>query len=156
MSKRPKIATYKGVPIYYAVENGRLLFEFEGDREVNYLFEAERIIDEPKWEPCDLKGFYLDHSLEYHIGLAKAERKDTKTGRPDWLYRGKYDLKYERSNSWTDDKTTVYPDNPYNREVYKRWEVQRERAVKAQREADDIAKELKANNPSQEKKESKD
>jgi hypothetical protein len=55
--KAPKICTYKGVDIFYNMDNGKLYFDFEGDKEVKYLFEAKNIIDEPKWENCDLKGF---------------------------------------------------------------------------------------------------
>ena len=137
-----KVETYKNVDIFYNKANGRLAFEFEGEREVQYLFEAQRIIDEPKWEPCDLKGFYLDHSLEYHIGLATATRKDIKSGRPDWLYKGKYDLGYKRPQLFREDRTEVYTDNEHNREVYKRWQEQRQIAVEESRKADGIAKEL--------------
>ena len=123
------------------MDNGRLFFTFEGDREVRYLFEAQQIIDEPRWESCDLKGFYLDHSLEYYIGLAKAERRDTKSGKPEWCFKGKYDLKYKRPDFWQ-DKTVVYPVNQHNKKVYADWEAQRDIALDAQRKADEIAKQL--------------
>lgn len=144
MSKEqpPQVASYKGVPIYYNVNNGRLMFEFEGDREVAYLFEAERIIDEPRWEDCELEGFYLDYSLEYHIGLAKATRRDLKTGRPDWKYKGKYDVGYKQPQSFREDTTKVYPINIETQRIYDDWKAQRDYAVTELRKADDIARRL--------------
>lgn len=144
MSKKmPVVATYKGVKIYYNIQSGRLNFDFEGEREVKYVFEAEQIIDEPRWEDCDLKGFYLDHMIEYHIGLAKATRRDIKSGRPDWLYKGKYDMGYKRPNSFREDKTTVYPVTERTKQIYSDWVAQRDIAVLEQRKADNIAAKLK-------------
>lgn len=138
-----KIATYKGVDIFYSIQDGRLYFEFEGERNVNYLFEAKRIIDEPKWEDCDLKGFFLDHSLEYHIGLAKATKRDIKSGRPDWLYKGKYSMGYKKSDTFREDKTKVYPITAETKKLYNDWKAQRDVAVKEQQKADNIAQQLK-------------
>lgn len=143
-SKAPKIATYKGVDIFYNTQNGRLDFEFEGEeREVKYLFEAQQVIDEPRWEECDLQGFYLDHSLEYHIGLAKAIRKDTKSGRPDWRYKGKYDIDYKNPQTFREDTTKVYPVTKKTKNIYQDWKAQRDIALDETRKANDIALKLK-------------
>jgi len=147
MAKAPKIATYKGVDIYYNTQNGYLNFEFEGEREVKYLFEAEKIIDEPRWEKCDLKGFYLDHMIEYHIGLAKATRRDVKSGRPDWLYKGKYDVDYKRSQSFREDRTPVYPVTEQTKQIYESWKEERDKAQEQQRRADNVAAQLKPTPP---------
>lgn len=141
-STAPQVAAYNGVPIYYCVQNGRLVFEFEGEREVNYLFEAKQIIDEPRWEACDLEGYYLDHSLDYHIGLAKATRRDIKSGRPDWKYKGKYDMGYKRSQGFRDDTTKVYPLNIDTHRIYQDWQKLRDEAQLKQRQADLAAQRL--------------
>ena len=133
--KMPKIETYKGIDINYNTENGKLYFSFEGQREVKYLFEAKQIIDEPKWEDCDLKGFYLDYSLDYYIGLAKANRKDVKSGRPDWKYKGRYSVDYRPMGSWQEDKTIVYPVNDKTKAIYQEWQTQRDVAIAEQRKA---------------------
>lgn len=142
MSKAPKIKAYKGVDIFYNIQNGRLSFNFEGEREVSYLFEAEQIIDEPRWEDCDLVGFYLDYSLDYSIGLAKAVRRDIKSGRPDWRYKGKYDLGY-KAPQFRQDGATVYPVTPETKAVYEAWKVQVDIAQTEQGKANDIALRLK-------------
>lgn len=144
MSKAPKVATYKGVDIFYNTQNGYLNFNFEGEREVKYLFEAQKIIDEPRWEECNLTGFYLDHSLDYYIGLAKATRRDTKSGRPDWLYKGKYDMDYKHPNSFMEDATRVYPVNSETKQIYQDWRAQRDVAIAEQRKADSIAQKIKS------------
>lgn len=141
--KMPKIATYKGVDIFYNVDNGKLYFDFESERETKYLFEAKQIIDEPKWEDCDLQGFYLDHSLDYYIGLAKATRRDIKSGRPDWLYKGRYNMDYKPKDSWREDKTIVYPLNDETKTIYSKWKRQLDIAIAEQRKADNIAQSLK-------------
>lgn len=135
------IGSYKGVELKYGTPDGYLYFEFEGDRKVKYFFEAQNIIDEPKWEPCDLKGFYIDHMLDSYIGLAMATRRNIKTGRPDWQYKGQYDLKYKSSSSWNDN-TKVYPVTEHNKQVYKDWKEQWQLANQAKREANDIAQRL--------------
>lgn len=144
MSKAPLIATYKGIQIRYNTNNGYLFFNFEGvDIETHYLFEAEKIIDNPRWEECDLKGFYLDYSLDYYIGKAIAKKRDTKTGRPYWMYKGRYDMDYKRQQSWREDNTQVYPVNEETIQIYKEWEAQRTIANNEQYKTNQIAKKLK-------------
>ena len=67
------IETYKGIEIKYCPENARLMFSFEGqERETKYLFEAKEIIDEPRWGPCDLEGYWVAGVMKDYIGKAKA------------------------------------------------------------------------------------
>lgn len=144
MAKAPLIAIYKGVQIRYNVHNGRLFFEFEEqERNVQYLFEAEHIIDEPRWEDCDLKGLYLDNSfMEPYIGKAIASRRDLKTGRPDWMYKGRYDINYKKPDSWREDTRKVYAITEESIEVYKKWENDRALMNEATNVATKSAKEL--------------
>lgn len=136
-----KIETYKGVDIFYNTQNGKLQFKFEGEREVRYLFEAQQIIDEPVWEDCDLQGFYLDHSLWYEIGLAKATRRNIKDGKPDWQYKGKYDTQYKTPNYG--DGATVYPLTEETKKIYIDWKEQNDIVYEERTKANKIAERIK-------------
>ena len=147
MSKPILIKNYKGVDIFYGERDGRLYFEFEGERQVKYIFEAEAIIDEPKWKKCSMVGLYLDYSLDYHIGTAKAERINIKTNRPDWKYKGKYDMSYRQPQSFGEDKTAVYPANAETKKIYQDWKTQHELAVTENNRANVFAVKLKEIEP---------
>lgn len=122
------IEKYKGIDIKYRVEDGRLVFNFEGiEREVKYLFEAKQVIDEPRWEPCEEEGYWLDGVMKEYIGVAKAERKDIKSGRPDWKLKGQYDSDYKSSGlGWRANEERVYPRTKERDEIYRDWKKQRE------------------------------
>ena len=134
------IEKYKGVEIYFIKNTSKLSFSFEDiEREVKYLFEAYEIIDEPKWKSCDLKGYYSDGFIDYFVGLAKATRINIKSNEIDWLYRGKYDLQYKRTNS----HYKVFLSNEHNDDVYKRFLVQIDIVTTEQGKLNRIAEELK-------------
>lgn len=119
------VENYKGVELFYNKDNGRIEFEFEGqERETKYVFEAERIIDEPVWEKCELKkGLFKEGVFGDFIGTAIAERKNIKTGEPDWIIKGRYDSEYkERDYCW--NNKTIYPFNKHNMEVYEKFKKQ--------------------------------
>ena len=138
-----KVETYKKIDLFYNKENGRILFNFEGsERECKYIFEARQIIDEPVWEQCDLKGFFIDGTFSDHIGLATATQKNIKNKRPDWKFKGRYDLEYKRLN-YNNDGTKVYPLNKENSAIYKEWETQREILLKEERKLKNIITKLK-------------
>lgn len=121
------IKTYKGVTLKYNERDGRIYFDFEGqERNTAYVFEAERIIDEPVWEDCDLEGYFLDGYIDKYIGMAKATRRNIKNGKPDWLIKGQYDTKYKRLDHLNMDKQ-IYLKTPENDEIYRQWEKQREK-----------------------------
>ena len=119
-----KIKQYKGVDLFYDEDRGNINFEFEGtEQSVKYVFEAEQIIDTPVWEKCDLSGYYINICIDAYIGLARATRKDIKSGKPDWLIKGQYDIEYKRTN-WN-DQPKIFPKTKENNEVYNQWENQR-------------------------------
>ncbi len=123
---KTKIKQYKGVDLFYNEDNGKIYFEFEGvEREVKYIFEAQEVIDEPKWEECDMEGYFVDGYIDKYIGLAKAKRKDLKTGNPDWLLKGQYDLEYKRPQ-WSSSPREVFIKSEVNDEIYKEWDKQRD------------------------------
>lgn len=140
------IEEYKGIKIKYRPEDGRLVFEFEGDvRDAAYLFEAKRIIDEPHWEPCSLEGYWVDGVFNDYIGLAKAVRKDTKSGRPDWMLKGQYDTEFKSAGlGWRADHEKVYPRTEERDAVYREWERQREIVSAEKSKAQSIIKKLKS------------
>lgn len=119
------IKKYKDVALKYSEQDGCIHFGFEGtERKTKYVFEAEQIIDEPIWEECDLKGYFVDGYIDKFIGLAKAKRKNIKTGEPEWFFRGQYDLEYKKPN-WNDHKK-VFPKTKQNNDIYKKWQEQRD------------------------------
>jgi hypothetical protein len=125
------IETYSYVPIYYRKEDGYLLFTFEGrERMVKYLFEAYKIIDEPVWEPCDLDGYYIDGSFHNFIGIAKAIKKDKKSGKPYWQVLGQYDIKLKDPSIW--QELIVYPKNEETDKIYLEWKEQRKLVSEAE------------------------
>ena len=137
-----EIENYKGVSIKYNTDNGRLLFDFEGEsREVKYLFEAKQIIDEPRWEDCQLEGYFVDGYIDRFIGKAKATRKDTKSGLPDWKIKGQYDLNY-KPTSFT-DRMKIYARSKNLDAIYHRWEDQKIKYDLELRKLNDIAKSIK-------------
>lgn len=139
-----KIKQYKGIGLYYKEEDGRIYFKFEGqERCTKYVFEAERIIDEPVWEDCDLKGYFLKGYFidDKFIGLAKAKRKDIKTGQPDWMFKGEFDTDYEKPNVMLDNK--VFLKNKVNDNIYKEWRKQRDKYIIEKRKMNNIVKKLK-------------
>lgn len=136
-----KIETYKGIDLIYSKQNGRILFNFEGtEREAKYVFEARQIIDEPIWEVCNLKGYFIDGTFNDFIGEAIAKRKNTKDEKPDWEFKGKYNLDYKKHNF--SNNTKVYPLTPKNLEIYEEFENQRKVALKEERKLKDIISKL--------------
>ena len=118
------IETYKGVDIYYLFDNGILWFEFEGnERKVKYVFEAHEIIDSPQWEPCQLEGYFVDGVFKDFIGLAKAERKDVKSGIPEWKFKGEYKTDYRLPDNWMRE-TKVFEKDEKNNSIYQEWKNQ--------------------------------
>lgn len=144
-AKKVKIETYKGTNIYFNKDSSKLCFEFEGREyeRVNYLFEAREIIDEPRWEECELEGYFIDGYIDRYIGLVKATRKDIKSGRPDWKFKGQYDLEYKRSTLASEKETKVYLKNKYNDEIYKKWQEQRNVYIDELNKLNKITLELK-------------
>ena len=137
-----KIEKYKGVDLFYDKGNGRILFGFEGrEREVKYIFEARQIIDEPEWEECALKGFVIDGTFSDYIGLAKATRKDIKSGKPDWKFKNKYDMEFKSPDNWGRDRK-VYLLNKENSAVYKEFEIQKEIVLKEEQKLKSIIEKL--------------
>ena len=118
------IKTYKGIELKYCEEDGCIYFNFEKqDRKTKYIFEAKQIIDEPIWEDCNLKGYFVDGYVDKFIGLAKAKRKNIKTNEPDWYFQGQYDQEYKKPNYSKEIK--VYPKNEENDDVYTQWKNQK-------------------------------
>ena len=119
-----EIKNYKGISLRYCEQDGMIAFNFEGERKTKYVFEAERIIDEPVWESCEVEGYFLDGYIDKFIGLAKATRRNIKTGRPDWVFKGEYDMDYKRPMNY--DERKVFEKNQENNEVYRQWKEQRD------------------------------
>lgn len=142
MKEKIKIETYKKVDLFYNKENGRIYFSFEGtEREVKYVFEARQIIDEPIWEECDLKGFFIDGTFNDFIGLATANRKNIKNGKPDWKYKGRYDMEFKSPNTWNGGEK-VYLLNKENSAVYKEFEIQKDIVYSEERKLKQIIQKL--------------
>jgi len=117
------IEKYKNIDLDYNVDDGMIYFDFEGkERNVRYVFEAKRIIDEPFWEDCLLEGYFIDGYFDKFIGKAIAKRKDKKSGKPDWLYLGQYDSNYTIKRMGE----KVYLKNEENDNIYSEWEKQKE------------------------------
>jgi hypothetical protein len=121
-----KIETYKTVDLFYNKGNGRISFSFENrDLETKYVFEAQQIIDEPVWEPCDLKGYFVDGTFDDYIGKAIATRKNIKNGKPDWKYKRKYDMDYKYPNYGDGEKVYLLTDE--NHKVYEEFLIQKDK-----------------------------
>lgn len=122
------IKQYKGVDLNYCEEDGLIYFNFENqERTTKYIFEAERIINEPIWEDCKLFGYFKDGYIDKEIGLAKAIKKNIKNGKPDWYFKGKYDIEYKKDGI---NEKTVYPKNNINDLVYKEYLKQKDFYIK--------------------------
>lgn len=134
------IKKYKGISLKYNEQDGLIYFGFEGvEKSTKYVFEAERIIDEPKWENCELEGYFLDGYIDAYIGLAKANRKDIKSGCPDWLYKGEYDSEFKKTDH---DKPTVFLRNTQNDAIYQGWKKQQGVYLSERMKLNNIAKSL--------------
>lgn len=121
------IETYKGIDIYYNKQSGRLCFTYE-DREydrVNYFFEAQEIIDEPRWDKCNLEGYFIDGTFNDYIGLAKATKKDIKSGKPYWLIKGQYDFEYKNPDHWRE--INVFLKTTQRDLIYQEWVAQKQK-----------------------------
>jgi len=137
-----EIKKYKGVSLKYCEQDGMIYFSFEGnERKTKYVFEAKQIIDEPVWEDCEVEGYFLDGYIDRFIGLAKASRRNIKTGRPDWVFKGQYDTDYKRPTSF--DERKVFERTPENDEVYRQWKEQRDIYIKELRKLNKITTKLK-------------
>lgn len=137
-----KIKEYKGVEIKYETENGKLYFDFEEEtRKVNYVFEAEQIIDEPQWETCNINGYFIDGYINKFIGLARATRKDKKNGEYEWYLKGEHDSDFKKVG-WTSKDNKIYLKNDHNESVYKQWEEQRSKYLAELRKLNNITNEL--------------
>lgn len=139
--KNIKLKTYKKVDLFYNERDGRVYFNFEGEElNTKYVFEAERIIDEPIWEACDLKGYFIDGTFSDYIGKAVATRKDIKSGKPEWKYQGKYDVQPKIPNY--SDHPKVYLLTEKNSQTYGNFQVQREISLKEERKLKEIISKL--------------
>lgn len=117
-----KIKTYKGVDIFYHENDGMVHFGFDGyERETKYVFEAEKIIDHPVWEECNMHGYFVDGFIDKYIGTAVATKRDIKTNTPRWSVKGQYDLSFKEIHS----QPKVFLKNEHNDRVYKEWSNQR-------------------------------
>lgn len=140
-----ELKIYKGVKIFFNESNSRLHFDFEEqERVVSYLFEAYSIIDEPRWETCNLRGFVVDGIFNDYIGLAKATKIDIKSGKPFWLIKDRYSMDYKQDNGLREVK--VYPDTPNNRKVYNEWKAQNEIVKANEAKRKDIISKLELQN----------
>lgn len=142
MKTRIKIETYKNIDLIYDLNDGRIYFNFE-EKElvVKYAFEARQRIDEPRWEECNLEGYFIDGTFDDFIGKTKAIKKDTKSKKPYWKFRGKFDLEYKDPNNWREAK--VYPKNNSNDNVYREWKQQRKIVLEEERKSKSIINKLK-------------
>ena len=135
------IETYKGIDIYFYSEDSSLRFGFEGlERKSKYLFEAEAIIDEPRWEDCDLRGYWVDGVFRNYIGTAIATRKDIKSGVPQWQLKGEYDTNYKTPDSWRETK--VFLKNETTDKVYVEWKIQNNKVLSEERRLREIIEQL--------------
>lgn len=140
MKDKVKIETYKKVDLFYNKSNGKIQFEFEGrERSTQYVFEARDIIDEPVWEDCDLRAFYVEGLSTDFIGTAIAKQKDIKTDKPNWQYKDKYDKSRGYHNLYS---PKIYPMNEHNSEVYERFAKQWNFVLKEKRQLEAIVSEL--------------
>lgn len=139
-----EIKKYKGVSLKYSEENGNIYFNFEG-REylVKYVFEAEQIINEPRWINCNLEGYFVGGYIDKYIGFAKATKKDIKNKKPDWLIKGEYDTEFRKQKPFED--FIIYPKNKFNDDVYNKWEEQRKVYFIELKKLNNIVSELKNN-----------
>jgi len=137
------IEKYKGVDIYYETEDGYLEFNFEGNgKEVKYLFEAKKVIDEPVWEDCYLEGYFIDGVFGDYIGKARAVKKDKKSGKPYWELQGEYDMGYKhKTDSWRE--LIVYPKNKETDIIYNNWKIQKDKVSEEKRNLQYIIGNLK-------------
>jgi len=137
-----KIEKYNGVDLFYNKEDGRIYFDFEGEEnETKYVFEAKKIIDNPRWEECNLMGYFIDGVFDDYIGTAIAKRKDMKSGKPDWLIKGEYDSEHKETNFHRMDKK-IYPKNEKNDEVYKEFIEQKKVVLREERKLKEIIRNL--------------
>jgi len=119
-----RIKIYKDINLKYNEADGMIVFEFEGiERQTKYVFEAERIIDMPVWEDCELFGYFVDGYFDKFIGLTRALRRNIKNGEPEWYINGEYDTDYKKPSYSSDIK--VFPKTKENDEIYERWKSQR-------------------------------
>lgn len=137
-----KVETYKGIDLFYNKENGRILFNLEGqDLDVKYVFEAEQIIDYPNWEECDLRGYFIDGVFKDFIGKAIAVRKNIKDGKPEWKYMGEYDSDYKLPNHRNGEK--VFLLTKENSLVYAEFEKQQANVLREEIKLKEIISQLK-------------
>jgi len=135
------IKIYKDINLKYNEANGMIVFNFEGnERETKYVFEAERIINMPVWEDCELYGYFVDGYPVEFIGLTKAIRRNIKNGEPEWYIMGQYDTDYEKPKYSSNIK--VFPKTKENDEMYERWGSQREIYFQERRKLNNIASSL--------------
>ena len=119
------IKKYKEVSLKYNEQDGMIHFNFEDkERRTKYVFEAEAIIDEPVWKDCNLEGYFVDGYIDKFIGLARATKKDIKSGKPQWNYKGQYDMEYKQAVFNHDFK--VFPRNIENDRIYTEWKNQQD------------------------------
>lgn len=136
------IKTYKGIELKYNEQDGRIYFGFEGvERHTAYVFEAEKIIDEPIWEDCNLEGYFIDGYFDKFIGKAKATRKNIKNGKPEWVLKGQYDSDYKKPN-YSSNETKVFLRTEGNDDIYRQWETQREKFNEEMRILNNIVSKL--------------
>lgn len=137
-----KLTTYKGVPIHYNIHNGKLHFKFEDiERQVNYLFEAQDIIDEPRFEDCDIDGYVPDGVFSDRLLKVHADKKDTKSGKPYFKYVTGYD-RGKTIDDWRTSKT-VYPANAHNNKVFEDFIDQEIKVTSEKSKLSSIIKQLK-------------
>lgn len=138
---RTKLEKYKGIDLFFDKQDSQIYFGFEGvERRVKYVFEAYQVIDMPVWEDCDLKGLFIDGTFDDYVGKAIATRKNIKTKKPEWKYKGRFDSQYKLPNYG--DGRKVFMLSKENIATYKEYEEQRDVVLAAERKLKQIISKL--------------
>lgn len=120
MNDITKVKTYKGIEIFYHLDNGLLSAkdsktgeQFNG----KYVFEIEREIDKPVWTPCQKTGFIVSGYFNRELSFVIASKENSKDKTPYWIVKKSTDSQYENGKH-IDEDTVVYPDVPENNKIY--------------------------------------
>ena len=146
--KKVLIKTYKGIKIYFQLEDSRLIAkDKETGEEFNgkYVFEIERQIDEPVWEAHKANGFMIGGTFSDEIYKVKSVKRDRKTKKHLWVKGESTGSGFDSGKKidYFDRNKKIYQDTEHNRRIFERVTKQQSEVDHHERVLKDMVRNLK-------------
>ncbi len=148
--KKVLIKEYKGIKIYFRLEDSVLVAKDNGTGECfkgKYVFGIEREIDKPVWEKHEASGFMTGGIFGDEIYKLTSSKRCRKTKKQLWVKGRSTGTSFDKGKEldYFDRDRVVYPNTPHNNKVYEQAEKQQDEINHQERVLKNIIKKLNIN-----------